>query len=198
MTFTSAPNRRDTLKSLLAISAAGALAACSQGEMQSTENSAASSASLKYASEGQYLTAEETAFVSSLAQTIIPKTQTPGAADVGVHDTIQEMLSKWGDDEARLYWREGLAKLARVLRKSAGQDFVKLSALQGQNVLSKYDAQVIGGGLNDPFYRDMKKTVATAYYMSEAGASEELHYDPVPGEWRGDVPFSEIGKAWAT
>jgi len=44
----------------------------------------------------------------------------------------------------------------------------------------------------------MKRTIATAYYMSEVGASEELNYDPVPGDWRADVPFSEIGKAWAT
>jgi len=75
---------------------------------------------------------------------------------------------------------------------------MNLPALQRNNVLTKYDNDVFTGRTENKFYRDIKQTIATAYYMSELGATEELHYEPVPGEWRGDVPFSEIGKAWAT
>ena len=48
------------------------------------------------------------------------------------------------------------------------------------------------------FYRDFKNTVATAYYMSEVGATEELAYEAVPGEWIGDAPLSQYPKTWAT
>lgn len=190
------PNRRVLIKSLLAISSLGALAACGKRESQSGRNKP--SIALKYASEGKFLSINEVGFLSALSQTIIPRTTTPGAADAGVPQTLQDLLSNWGDNNFRLYWREGLSQLSKTLRQSSGQDFEKLSSTQRQNSLDKYDTLVVNQDVDDAFYLDMKRTVATAYYMSEAGATEELHYEPVPGDWRGDVPFSEIGKAWAT
>lgn len=190
------PNRRTAIKSLLAISSLGALAACGKRESQAGNNKP--SMALKYASEGKFLNVNEVGFLTALSQTIIPKTDTPSAVDAGVPQTLQELLSNWGDDNFRLYWREGLSNLSKALRQRSGQDFEKLSNIQRQNTLDKYDRLVFSQDVNDAFYDDMKRTVVMAYYMSEPGATEELHYEPVPGEWRGDVPFSEIGKAWAT
>ena len=188
-------NRRTVIKSLLAISSLGALAACQSRESQSARVTAAK---LKYAAEGKFLDTDELGLLSVLAGTIIPRTTTPSAADAGVPQTPQDRLSNWGDDNFRMYWREGLSQLSDNLHQGAGQDFEMASELQQNNVLGTYDAQAAKGEVDDPFYLDMKQTIATAYYMSEAGATQELHYDPVPGDWRGDVPFSEIGKAWAT
>jgi hypothetical protein len=39
--------------------------------------------------------------------------------------------------------------------------------------------------------------VLVGYYQSEAGATQELRYELVPGAWRGCVPYSEIGRATA-
>ena len=189
------PNRRSAIKSLLAISSLGALAACGKRENQGGKTA---STTLEYAAKGKFLDVNEVGLLSALAQTIIPKTTTPSAVDAGVPQTLQDLLSNWGDDNLRLYWREGLSELSNSLKQAAGQAFEKLSELQQNNVLGRYDAQAAKGDVDDPFYQDMKRTIATAYYMSEVGATEELHYDPVPGNWRGDVPFSEIGKAWAT
>lgn len=188
------PNRRTAIQALLTISAVGALSACKQRESQSGSNKT----SLKFAADGKFLTADETLFLSALAKTIIPKTDTASALEAGVPQTIQDLVSNWGDDNLRLYWREGLRKISNELRQRSGQEFEKMPDLQQQNVLSQYDAFIISNKVDGNFYLDLKATVATAYYMSEAGATEELHYDPVPGDWKGDVPFSEIGKAWAT
>ena len=64
--------------------------------------------------------------------------------------------------------------------------------------LTAYDAAVYEWQIDDGFYRDLKSTVVEAYYMSEVGATEELAYEPVPGEWIGCVPLSEFPKTWAT
>ena len=188
------PNRRMAIQFLLAISASGALAACGERESQTGSNKT----SLRLAADGTFLNAEESLFLSAIAKTIIPKTDTASAVEAGVPQIIQEMLSTWGDDKSRLYWREGLGNISNALHQRTGQDFVSASGLQQQSVLSEYDAFTINNKADNGFYLDMKRTVATAYYMSEPGATEELHYDPVPGDWRGDVSFSEIGKAWAT
>jgi len=100
-------DRRDAIKSLLAITAASALAACTG----STENGGAkpaASASLKYASEGKFLNAAEMTLVAALAQTIIPKTDTAGAIEAGVPEAIQGLASEWGDDNHRKYVRTNL------------------------------------------------------------------------------------------
>jgi len=189
-------SRREGIKSLLAISAAGALAACTQrgegGVKTTTVND------LKYASEGKFLSVKETTFITALGDTIIPETDTASAGEAGVIASLQQLVSDWADDDFKLYWREGLRQLSGDLSKLAGQDFTKLPALQRGNILTKYDNDIFIGRVKNEFYRDIKQTIATAYYMSEAGATEELHYEPVPGDWKGDVPFSEIGKAWAT
>ena len=69
--------RRDALKSLLAISAAGSLTAC-VGEGKSGEGSQPK------LSSAPSLSASEMALVSALGQTIIPMTETAGANEAGV------------------------------------------------------------------------------------------------------------------
>jgi gluconate 2-dehydrogenase gamma chain len=46
------------------------------------------------------------------------------------------------------------------------------------------------------FFRTLKELVLVGYYTSEAGATRELRVNPM-GTWRPDVPYAEIGQAWA-
>jgi len=187
-------DRRDALKGLLAISAAGALAACGPSDGVGSD---AGGPKIKVAAPAK-LSAKDMALVAALAQTIIPKTDTAGAVEAGVPQTVQELYTDWGDDNYRSYWASGLAGLRDHFLKTGGQDFADMSAAQQLNSLGKYDAKAFADSNFTPFYRDFKRTVATAYYMSEPGASEELAYESVPGDWRGCVPLSDQPKTWAT
>lgn len=185
-------DRRDAIKALLAISAAGALSSC---KASSSDNAAkVVDKDLVYAAKGQFLNANEFVFLSAIAQTIIPKTETAGAMEAGVPETLQSLVSSWGDDNVRTYWRAGL----RDLNDAIGEDFTNMAPEQRHSALAAYDSQVFENEIENKFYKDMKSSIVKAYYMSEPGATEELHYDPVPGDFKGCVPFSEIGKAWAT
>jgi gluconate 2-dehydrogenase gamma chain len=46
------------------------------------------------------------------------------------------------------------------------------------------------------FFRTLKELVLVGYYTSEVGATQELAVNPM-GIWRADVPYSELGRAWA-
>ena len=48
-----------------------------------------------------------------------------------------------------------------------------------------------------PFFRMMKELTLLGYYTSQAGATHELRYEPVPGRFDGCVPFTAIGRTWA-
>ena len=49
-----------------------------------------------------------------------------------------------------------------------------------------------------PFFATLKELATVGYFTSEPGATKAVRYDPVPGDYRGCVPLSEIGRAWAT
>jgi len=189
-------NRRSAITSLLAISAAGALAACGPGEVPETP--VPTGTDMDYATPTQFYTNSEMAFLTVFAGTLMPKTETAGAVEAGVPDVLQDLASVWGDSGYRRYWREGIASLNMALTPSGDQDFVDLSPEAQLDRLRQYDADVFDDKISDGFYRDAKSTILQAYYMSEPGATEELAYEPVPGEWIGCVPLSEFPKTWAT
>ena len=190
-------DRRDMFKSLLALSAVGAVSACG-GAQEASPTDAASNATPEPAATSGFFSAAEMTLISAIADTIIPATETAGAVAAGVPDTIQALATDWGNDEFRTYWRGGLADLGSVLTERAGGDFSSLDVEQRLAALAAYDAAVFDGEIENRFYRALKATVVEAYYMSEPGATEELAYEPVPGEWIGCVPLSEYPKTWAT
>ncbi len=183
--------RRQVFQGLIALSAVGGLAACSGAEETSSGQVSGQAAP-------GYFTAGEMALISAIAQTIIPQTDTAGAAQVGVPATLQDLATNWGDAAFGQYWRDGLANLATALTAESGTDFTGLSPRERETALATYDAGVFAGTIPDGFYRDFKATVVQAYYMTETGATEELAYEPVPGEWIGCVPLSDFPKTWAT
>ena len=186
-------NRRGAIASLLAISATSALSACGNAD---THSRGTVDAGLKYASVGQFFSANEMAMLGAIAGTIMPATNTPGAVEAGVPAVVQELASVWGNDDYRRYWRAGLSDMAKRLQ-DADRPFVDMTADQKTRALGTLDADVFNGSLDIGFYRDLKSTVLQAYYMSEPGATEELAYEPVPGEWVGCVPLSQYPKSWA-
>lgn len=184
-------HRRQVFQSLIALSAVGGLAAC--GGAQEISSGQVSG----QAAPG-YFNASEMALIAAVAQTIIPMTDTAGAVQAGVPVTLQNLATEWGDTEFQQYWRNGLAALDSALMTDAGNRFTSLSPNERETALSAHDAGVFAGTVEDGFYRDFKATVVQAYYMSEPGATEELAYEPVPGEFIGCVPLSDFPKTWAT
>ena len=56
-----------------------------------------------------------------------------------------------------------------------------------------WDPEDVGGR---SFFRTLKELTLVGYYTSEIGATQELRVNPM-GAWRADIPYSEIGRAWA-
>jgi hypothetical protein len=46
------------------------------------------------------------------------------------------------------------------------------------------------------FFRTLKELVLVGYYTTQLGATQELRVNPM-GSWRADIPYAEIGSAWA-
>jgi hypothetical protein len=83
--------------------------------------------------------------------------------------------------------------------------FVALTPDQQIEMLKRYDREAYehaqanrGNAKADRHVFGMLKELTTlGYFTSQPGATQALKYAAVPGPYKGDIPFSEVGKAWA-
>lgn len=151
---------------------------------------------------GKFLTAEELQNVTVLSEQIIPRTDTPGAIDVGIPAFIDRMLADFYEEPQQQIIRAGLARVESDARTQHGKSFASLSSDQQIALMRVYDREAYNqardGSVSEPhFFRLIKELTTLGYFTSEPGATEFLRYEPIPGPYRGDIPYSEIGKAWA-
>jgi hypothetical protein len=148
------------------------------------------------------MTGEQGTMVATIADHIIPETDTPGARGAGVHRFIDTMLSAYCTPDERAAFLAGLADVDARARETHGKRFLKLSHDQQRDVLARLDAEAYRRAAQtalkrQPFFRTMKELTLVGYYTSQPGATRELRHEPVPGRFEGCVPLSKIGRAWA-
>lgn len=141
----------------------------------------------------------ERALLTALADTIIPATDTPGAVAVGVPRAFDAMMTGWASRDHGAAVRASLAALGRALDRRGGRAFAGAPAAARLATLAAFDAGAYGAQRAEHAgYREIKGLIVKLYYTSEAGASVELQYDPIPGVWLACARLSEIGRTWAT
>jgi hypothetical protein len=156
----------------------------------------ASSAASRAAPE--LLSRDELALTGVLAELIIPRTDTPGALAVNAHHTVDHLLKVCTPVPAQAAFRAGLARIDTVAREQHGKPFTALPPARQTALLHAIDAGAAPFTLDDQrFFRQLKGYVAFAYYTSEAGASRELAYLPVPGGFKGSVKVTKSTRTWA-
>ncbi len=150
----------------------------------------------------KFFTAEEGSTLEAIVERIIPRTDTPGAKDAGVHTFIDQMMAEFYQEKEKTAFREGLRKVDADAKSAYGKSFVALTPEQQDELLTKYDAEAYDPGRkkDDPqhFFKNMKELTVLGFCTSEAGATEFLRYEASPGAYRGCIPYSEVGVAWAT
>ena len=133
------------------------------------------------------LTPQQLEQVATIADEIIPRTDTPGARDAGVHRFVDTMLAEYYTSAERDRFIAGLADVQQRARQS-GNLTTTLEQLDRETHAQREPA----------FFRMMKELTLLGYYTSQPGATKELRYIQVPGRYDGCVPFPANGRGWAT
>jgi len=150
------------------------------------------------AAEPELLTRDELLLTGVLAELIIPRTDTPGALAVGAHRTVDHLLKSCALAPAQAQFRAGLARIDAVAQAQAGKRFAALPPDRQTALLYQLDAgREPFDAADQRFFRQLKAYVAFAYYTSEAGATRELAYLPVPGGFKGKVKVTNATRTWA-
>ena len=147
------PSRRE----LISITVAAPVAA------QHSHPSGAASESGTY--QPKVFTPEELKLVAQLADQIIPRTDTPGAADAGVQLLIDRALSTRPADAKR--FRTGMKPFAAL---NLDRQSARLKSLAAKK---------------DPFFKLLKDLTIDGYYSTREGLVQELG-------WHGLTPMPEF------
>lgn len=144
------------------------------------------------------LTRDELQLTGVLAELIIPKTDTPGALAVGAHRTIDHLLKTCAQAAEQARFKAGLARIEAVAQAQGGKRFGALPSARQVALLNALDAGAPPfDGEEQRFFRQLKGQVAFAYYTSEAGATRELAYLPIPGGFKGNYKLTRSTRSWA-
>lgn len=154
------------------------------------------------------------ALMADVSQLLIPATTTPGAGNVGAGGFAILALAH-GLDHARaaphnvapyerFLRRDGsvrhVAWLESELDARANGNFSALPPAQRLGLISALDAQAFATHESESPWKAIKSLILTGYYTSEAGAAQELRYEPVPARYDPDLPltpdFRTISNDW--
>jgi hypothetical protein len=145
------------------------------------------------------LSAAQLELVATLAEHIIPQTETPGARAAGVHRFVDTLLTDHYPAAERDRFLTGLAGVDTRAQARSGKGFVESATGQQLALLRELDAAAYAaGGIGEDawFFCRMKELTLVGYYTSEIGAMQELHVSPF-GTYRGDIPYTSVGRAWS-
>ncbi len=155
------------------------------------------------ATGGQLLWGPQFALVAEVAEIMIPRTDTPGARDVGVPAFIDDMLANVYPEVDQKRFLTGLMDFDNDVKKRAGRTFLELSPdkreAQVRRVLD--DALALEPPDDQrPFILMTRELTLLGYFTSKEGATQVLQYQAVPGAWQACLPVEEagIGRTWAT
>jgi hypothetical protein len=178
-------DRRDLLK-LITLATGGALiggdlllSACSRNP---------------YERVGRF-SAKEVALLDDIAETILPRTSTPGAKDAAVGPFMAMMVEDVYFQHDQEVFEAGLETLRTTHR------FAELDAQARTILLNDIDEEarrfVRVGAQPAHYFTMMKQLALLGFFTSEVGMTQVLRYLPVPGKYDGNFPYAPGDRAWA-
>ncbi|MFQ3197231.1 MAG: hypothetical protein ACI8R9_000657 [Paraglaciecola sp.] len=153
---------------------------------------------------------DEMAFFNEVGECIVPRTDTPGAKEANVGQTMAIMLADCYTPIQREAFKDGIASIKSEAKSTYHKDFLLLTAEQRLALLSSLDEQANTHNkkmalahsdeeLPVPHYFTLiKQLVLFTFFTSEVGATKVLRYVAIPGRYDGELPYKKGDKAWAT
>ena len=172
--------RRTALKNLLIIAGGTALLpSCVQQDKK-----------VSIPLENLKLSADEEELLAQITETIIPATDTPGAKALGVHQFVLTMVDDCAEKEQQENFMKGLGEVNDISKKLYNNIFLKCSAQQQLELLSRIDKKEFDGKVND-FFKATKGLTIQGYTKSKYVMTNLLVYELVPGRFHGSFPVKD-------
>jgi cell division ATPase FtsA len=140
------------------------------------------------------------AFLDEVAETIFPKTSTPGAKDARVGQYMSVMVTDCYEAKDQEAFRDGMKKINEACDKMHKHGFMKASPEQRKELLVSLDKERTEyqktKKKEDPnhYFQAFKQLTIMGYFTSKEGREGATNYQPVPGKYQGDIPYKKGDK----
>ncbi len=182
-------NRRDVLLGVIAfVGGASGLAACSREAVDQLD---------LHSGAPLYFDADRMRTLGRVVDHMIPATDTPGALAAGGDIFIDRMMATWASRDTQQHYTSILQGIDALAETRFGRSLADCDTGQQEQLVRDIDGSAFGDHPDVAGFRDLKYLIFAAYYTSGIGATVELQYELVPGEYIACAPIAEIGRAWA-
>lgn len=151
-------------------------------------------------------TPDDVAFFDEVAETILPRTETPGAKDAKVGAFIAAYSQATYEPEQLASLKSGIGALNAEMQKRVGVDFLHATPQQRTSALLDIDREARRYNLTPGHEKDgkaphwftlMKQLTLYGFFTSEPGATKVARYRPIPGKYKGVVDYKPGEAFWA-
>ena len=127
------------------------------------------------------------ALVRAVADTIIPRTDTPSATDVGVHQFVNVIVSEYAADDDRTAFLAGLDAIDARARSGSTASFGSLAPDARGKVIEALETGARDAEPARSYWR-LKGLVVHGYFTSEPVMKNVLKTVVMPGRFEGAAP----------
>jgi hypothetical protein len=196
-------NRRTVIKNLaLAIGGAVLLPSCLRSDGTSY-----------YQLKHIQLDGDHQKLIAEMCETIIPKTDVPGAMDLNLHVFVLKMLDDCYKKKDQLAIKQGMDEFSAMVQKKYNQAFSDLAVKDREAVLTGIESShKPKAGAKTParsfrpqrnlevppleaFYSAIKQQTIFAYTTSQFFMTKEIVYELVPGRYNAHFPVKNLKTA---
>ena len=141
------------------------------------------------ASQGSLFRPDERATISAIADAVMPRTETPGALDVGVPAFVELIATDWMTDDERTAFRDGLAALDAHAVATAGGGWPSLDAAARASEAAWAESPEERALPAKAAFRRLKGLTVQGWFSSERVQKEVLRTNIAPGRYLGCAPI---------
>jgi hypothetical protein len=173
------PNRRIAIQQLLLIWAGVAfLPACLHNEQK-----------VSIPLRDIRISPDDENMLAELAETILPKTDSPGAKDLSAHLFALKMVDDCYTKTDQEKFVQGMKDFEAFVMKKTGKSFTENSVAERQSLVAELDQQKTATEGMAFFYQSTKKLTVQAYTTCEYFLTKIRGYKMIPGKFQGCIPL---------
>jgi len=135
------------------------------------------------------LNGAQMALVRTIADTIIPRTDTPSATDVGVHRFVDVIVAEYATDEDRTKALAGLDAIDARARSESNVVFAELSPEARGKFIESLESAPKDAEPAQTYWR-LKRLIVHGYFTSEPVMKDVLKVVVMPGKFEGSAPVA--------
>lgn len=155
----------------------------------------------------EYLGGAQKATLAMLTETIIPRTESPGAIDAGVPRFVELMVFEWLNEAERRIFLDGFDALMVAVQQKYQRGFDQLPESTRVDILDDLERDASDSSwyafgeipvyVSDaPFICQLKELTIWGFFTSEVGGTQVLRYEAMPMEFDGHRKLDDDDSSW--